>query len=199
MREYYEVLGLDENASMEEVESAYKKLKTKYSKDRFLEGEKGNEAAKKLTRIEEAYEEIKAHVHEQSTNKQNISFSAIEDCIRNDDLEGAQELLDNNFDRGANWHYLQSVVFYKKNWTNESKKQLEIAVDMDPTNAKYKDELAKLNKKIKHTEEAFHSGNANYQANENNGAQMGGSNCSAFADCCTTMCCMNLLCNGCCR
>ena len=199
MQEYYKVLGLDENASFEEVETAYKTLKTKYSKDRFLEGEEGNEAARKLTKIEEAYAEIKLSVNEENANNKNVSFSAIENCIKNDDLDGAQELLDNNFDRGAEWHYLQSVVFYKKNWTNESKKQLEIAVDMEPTNSKYKEELAKLNLKINRTEEKFNSGNANYQTEDPNQSQMGGSNCSAFADCCTTSCCMNMLCNACCR
>lgn len=199
MQEYYKVLGLDENASFEEVESAYKKLEKKYSKELFSEGEKGNEAAKKLTRIKEAYSEIKGHRYEKVDTNKYVSFSAVEECIKNGDLNGAQELLDNNFDRGAEWHYLQSVIFYKKNWTNESKKQLEIAVDMDPTNMKYKEELSKLNQRINRTEEKFHSGNANFQTEEQNQSQMGGSNCSSFVDCCTTWCCMNMLCNMCCR
>ena len=50
----------------------------------------------------------------------------------------AQTKLDDFNGRNAEWHYLQSVVFYKKNWVNESKKQLEIAISMDGSNEKYK-------------------------------------------------------------
>ena len=52
-------------------------------------------------------------------------------------------------ERNAEWHYLQAVIFYKKNWNNESKKQLEIAMQMDSNNPKYKNSYAKLNERIK--------------------------------------------------
>ncbi len=54
MQENYKILGISENASIEEVEVAYNELKAKYSKERFLEGEAGNNAAKMLTKIETA-------------------------------------------------------------------------------------------------------------------------------------------------
>ena len=47
----------NENATDEEVEVAYNNLREKYSKERFLEGEEGNIAAKKLTEVENAYRE----------------------------------------------------------------------------------------------------------------------------------------------
>lgn len=55
-------------------------------------------------------------------------------------------MLDNLTPRTAEWHYLQSIVFYKKNWFLESKKQLEFALSLDPQNMKYKNSLEKLNK-----------------------------------------------------
>ena len=58
MQEFYKILGIDEGASNEEVELAYKTLKEKYSKERFMEGEVGNNAAKMLTKVETAYFEI---------------------------------------------------------------------------------------------------------------------------------------------
>ena len=54
----YEVLGVTEDASLEEIKSAYETLKNKYMDERFLEGEAGNNAAKKLTEVENAYREI---------------------------------------------------------------------------------------------------------------------------------------------
>ncbi|MBQ7236291.1 MAG: hypothetical protein IJX03_03950, partial [Clostridia bacterium] len=58
MQEYYKILMISENASIEEIEAAYKKLKEKYSRERFYEGEVGNEAARLLTKVETAYHEI---------------------------------------------------------------------------------------------------------------------------------------------
>lgn len=197
MREYYEILGLNENASMEEVEKAYERLKRKYSEERFLEGEKGNEAAKNLTKIETAYREIKDGVAEKN-EKGKTDYSKIEEHIRSGALNDAQTELDNLFERDAEWHYLQSVVFYKKNWINESKKQLEIALSMDKDNEKYKNAYAKLLEKMSFNEKQFHSGNA-YGDQTADGRQMGGDTMNSCLSFCATWCCMNMLCNACCR
>ena len=202
MQEYYKILGISENATDAEVESAYLALKNKYSKDRFLEGDAGNEAAKMLTKVEEAYREIKSSRVFSSKETSGVDFSQVESCLKNNEINKAQDLLDNISERNAEWHYLQSVVFYKKNWYNECKKQLEIAVEMDRSNPKYKDALHKLNERLAFQESQFRSGNANYNASSsesNGGAQMGGNGCASFVDCCTTWCCINMLCNGCCR
>lgn len=199
MQEYYKILNLDESATDEQIEEAYKTLKAKYSRDRFLEGEEGNQAAKNLTKLEVAYAEIKASRIAFDDFGGNANMSDVEKCLREGDLTKAQQLLDDITDRNAQWHYVQSVLFYKKNWINESKKQLEIAMSMDPDNEKYKDSYQKLIAKINANSQQFHSGNANYNAG---GAgysdrQMGGSACGSYIDCCTTWCCMNMLCNMC--
>ena len=49
MKEYYELLGLDENATDEEIEKRYQELRAKYSEERWQDGEAGNEAARMLT------------------------------------------------------------------------------------------------------------------------------------------------------
>ena len=54
-RKDYDILGIPESATDEEVTARYEELKKKYSEDRFLEGEAGNEAARMLNRIEVAY------------------------------------------------------------------------------------------------------------------------------------------------
>ena len=198
MQEFYEILGVSENATDEEIEHAYKTLKTKYSKDRFLEGEAGNLAARNLTRLETAYEEIKnSRVFGKNTESRG-DYAEISRLIKDGKLDVAQTRLDGFSERDAEWHYLQSVIFYKKNWINESKKQLEIALSIDPDNAKYKDSYEKLKAKMQYAEKQFHSGNANYSTSAGRG-QMGGDECGTMADCCATWCCMNMLCNGCCR
>ncbi|MCQ2387631.1 MAG: DnaJ domain-containing protein [Clostridia bacterium] len=203
MQEYYDILGINESATDEEIEKAYEKLKNKYSKDRFLEGDAGNEAAKNLTKLENAYNEIKEYRAENIKNgNTTISYEEIEKLIKSRDYTLAQEKLDNVVDRDAEWHYLQSVIFYKKSWINESKKQLEIAMQMDPSNSKYKEAYTKLNQKINYNNSQFHSGNANYsnsQANDNANRQMGGSGLNDCFSFCATWCCMDMLCNMCCH
>ncbi len=202
MQEYYKILGVSENATIEEIEQAYKTLKAKYSRERFLEGDEGNRAAKNLTKLETAYYEVisakKSYKEEGDAKVED--FSEVESLIKKGDINGAQMKLDEKTERSAEWHYLQSVIFYKKNWTNESKKQLEIAMNMEPYNAKYSEAYTKLKQKMAFNDRQYQSGNANYNTanpNEVPSRQMGGTNdCLNF---CTTWCCMNLLCNICCH
>ena len=118
----YKLLGLSENATEEELTQRYQELRAKYSEDRWLDGEAGNEAARMLTKVENAYREILSARKEQKTEGQNSNqFEEISNLLREDKLSEAQEKLDECNDRGAEWHYLQAVIYYKKNWTNDSK------------------------------------------------------------------------------
>ena len=114
------------------------------------------------------------------------------------DLNGAQSKLDEITSREAEWHYLQSIIFYKKNWVNESKKQLEIALQLDPHNSKYSQSYTKLKEKTEFSQARFHSGNFNGQESQT-GRQMGGAGENDCCSFCTTWCCMNMLCNLCCN
>ena len=76
------------------------------------------------------------------------TFSDVKDAIKNKDFSRAQSLLDDNFDRNGEWHYYQAIIYYEKSWLQESKKQLEIALTLDPTNAKYQKALDNMKKKI---------------------------------------------------
>ena len=46
--EYYELLGVSEEASDEEIKESYRALKKKYNEERWLDGEAGNNAARML-------------------------------------------------------------------------------------------------------------------------------------------------------
>jgi len=145
MREYYEILGLKDDASMEEVEKAYERLKRKYSEERFLEGEKGNEAAKNLTKIETAYREIKEGVAEKN-EKGKTDYSKIEEHIRSGAYNDAQTELDNLFERDAEWHYLMGSVCWRRGWMDEARTYYQRAVNMAPGNMEYRNALAFMNR-----------------------------------------------------
>ena len=199
-----EILGLSEGATKEDVKSAYETLRAKYLEERFMEGEIGNNAAKMLTQIELAYNDLLSELSENATAEDSESaYAQVEDLIRQGNISEAQHVLDAFNERGGRWHYLQSVVFYRKNWINESKKQLEIAIQLEPENEKYKETYKKLNEKINY--DARNTANANqtvYQGQTINSAddnQMGGNFCANCIECCYLNLCINCLCNACCH
>lgn len=200
MNEYYELLGLSESATDEEIEARYEELKAKYKEERWQDGEAGNEAARMLSKIDVAYREILSARKEQrnNTDGQDV-YEEIADLLKAGDLSKAQARLDECNERSAEWHYLQAVVFYKKNWTSDSKKQLEIAMQMDPDNIKYRNAYGKMNAKNDYQKQSAYE-QQNPYANQApaDEPQMGGGFCDACAQCCFINLCANCLLNMCC-
>ena len=198
MNEYYNFLGVDENASDEEIEKRYAELKKKYEEDRWLDGEAGNEGAQNLTKLENAYAEIKA-ARAQKANSENGSaaLDEVSALLKDGKINEAQAKLDAFNERNAEWHYLQACVFYKKNWTNECKKQLEIAIDLDGDNKKYRDAYGKLNAKNDYEKRSAKNENESAPAYDED-KQMGGNACSQCISCCYTYLCVDCLFSLCC-
>ncbi len=204
-RDYYDLLGLDENATDEEIKERYAELKKKYNEDRWLDGEAGNEAARMLNKLDTAYVEIMAERREKSKNTDGKdAFEEIAELLKTDKLSEAQTRLDAFNERGAEWHYLQAVVFYKKNWSNESKKQLEIAMQMDPGNKKYQEAYGKINAKNDYARQSAqaqqdpYAGGGGAPINDPDAEQMGGNVCSNCISCCYTYLCVDCLFSLCC-
>lgn len=61
-----------------------------------------------------------------------------EKLVKKNKLDDAQAVLNGIAERGGRWHFIQSELYFKKNWTNESRKQLEIAMEKEPENETYK-------------------------------------------------------------
>ncbi len=203
----YSILGVFNDATDEEIEQRYQELKKNYEEDRFLDGDLGNQAAKNLTELKTAYAAIKAYRQEHSTAEGSYEglYKKVDEAIKANDLDKAQELLDGFNERSAEWHYLQAVVFYNKNWTNESKKQLEIAKEMEPLNEKYEQTYKRLVDKISKGGNATNGDwNKSYSQGNSSGQtygaepQMGGDSCFEFC-CRMAICnmCLNCCCNSC--
>ncbi len=203
MKKYYEFLGLPESATDEEIEARYQELKAKYDEERWQDGEAGNEAARNLTKLETAYRELIALRKEAQQNTQGKdAYEEISDLLKANNIAAAQARLDEFNERSAEWHYLQAVVYYKKNWTNDSKKQLEIAIEMDPSNQKYRAAYGKMNARAQEqyqqqqqqTQNPYARQNPNYDEPQ----QMGGNACSTCLSCCYTYLCVDCLFSLCC-
>lgn len=146
IKDPYKVLGLSEDASPEELKAKYEELKNVYGEQRFLAGEEGNEGARKLMELEEAWSMIQADLDRKTAKEQfGGDYGQIDNLVKQGKYDDAQAQLDAITDRTAEWHYFQALVFYKRDWLTESKKQLEMAVEMEPKNTKYKTALDKMN------------------------------------------------------
>ena len=194
----YEILGLPTNASMEQVESRYKELRAQYQRDRFLPGEEGEEACERLQQIEVAYRDILTSREEQNQSRDffdDNDYTQIQELISTGRLEEAQALLDERSVRDAEWHYIQSILFYKRNWFLESKKQLELACQMDPNNARYKQSLEKLTRILASNTISPDQMRTTSRPTNDNYSNMGAGN----GTCTGSSCGDCLLCNACCN
>ena len=196
-----ELFGLKEGATKEELNAAYEKLRARYLEERFMDGEVGNNAAAMLTRIEVAYSELLREFNESAmAGEDGNSYTRVEELLKDGNITEAQRVLDSFNERGGKWHYLQSVVFYRKNWISESRKQLEIAMQLEPDNEKYKETYRKLNEKISYdaqrSQDGVYQGQTINSGDEN---QMGGNFCADCIRCCYINMCLNCLCNSFCR
>lgn len=144
------ILGIDQNASQSEILEAYKTKRAEYQQHVFDEGEAGAQAARMLEQLDNAYQQAMETAQECSdvSGEGESVYDSVKQAIRNKDVDAAQRELDKMSYRGAEWHYYQSIVFYEKNWLNDSKKQLELALEMEPSNQKYSRALENLKKKI---------------------------------------------------
>ena len=202
----FEILGLPSTATRDEVKDKYNELRKQYLEDRFKPGDEGERAAEKLQELDVAYRDAMDAIDEReqranraanadnatSDNGATDDYESIRQQIKDNKLDEAQDALDQIIDRTAEWHYLQSILFYKRNWFLESKNQLEMACQMEPNNKRYKQSLDKLTKilasnTISPDQMRTSSSSTEDSRYYDNGTCTG----SACADC--------LLCNMCCN
>lgn len=188
---------LDPTCTDEELDAKYAALKAQYSEDRFLEGEAGKQGAIHLSELEEAYAQIHAA---RAQAKQNEMFGDDLDradaLIKEGKLDLAQQKLDTVSSRTGRWHYLQSIVYYKRNWYQDSLQQLNIAISLEPDNEQYKRSRELLEQNMKTTippeQQTGPQGAPPPQMDDS----MGMANCCQTL-CCASCCCDMMRCFGC--
>ena len=104
MRENYELLGVSESATDEEIIQKYNELRAKAKQDMWQDGEAGNEAARLLNKLDAAYSEIMSARKERSqttTEGAKDAYEEISDLLKADKLSEAQAKLDDFNERNA--------------------------------------------------------------------------------------------------
>lgn len=197
------VLGVSENSTQNELFDAYRELRAKYSDLRFCEGQEGADACAKLEEIEIAYREANDILRARYNVKYTGSnLSDVENAIKAGNMEEAQSILDNCHERSGNWHYLQSVIFYKKNWTSDALKQLDFACNLEPNNEKFaearRNMINKMNENTTNQNTSYYRNpntNKNAENQRSYSRETGNTQHRSFTAC---DCCSSLICADCC-
>ena len=148
MKNPYDVLGVPQGASKEQVNAAYRELLRRYQNS----GEQ-----KKIDELNEAYDSLimggsyssqSSYSSSQSSYSSFADYSDIRAKINSGRLDDAQTLLDGipEGSRDAQWYYLKGTIQQKRGWLEEAAKNFATASNLDPSNNTYKMAYNKVNK-----------------------------------------------------
>ena len=156
----YEVLGVNENASLDEIRAAYRRLALEYQSDELSGNPLSADAQKKMDIINEAYDNIiiqrggsgsdkkRAAYNSSYTYSDNHSnYSDVRNLLSQNRIEEAETILDGVYkdSRDAEWYYLRGKIYHRKGWLEEAYKSYSKACKLDPDNEEYRFELNSFN------------------------------------------------------
>lgn len=208
MNDPYQILGVSENASDEEIKKAYRELARKYHPDNYHDNPLADLAQEKMKEINAAYEQItkerssgrragggssyygggasyggyggyQGYGGSRSYSGQSSVLQQVRIAIQTGNISRAEALLDNYSDHNAEWNFLKGAVCYRRGWLDEALRYYRAAVKLDPGNAEYRQALEYM----EGTEDTSYSPTGSF-----------GTLCSGNP--CLSLCCLYTLCNG---
>ena len=202
MNDPYQILGVPETATDEEVKRAYRELARKYHPDNYHDNPLADLAQEKMKDINAAYEQITkmrsggrsggngyssagGYSGYQQYGGQSASGSSVLQQVRiaiqTGNISRAEALLANYSDHNAEWNFLRGAVCYRRGWMDEAKRYYQTACQMDPGNDEYRQALEFMERG---TQTAYRPGGQPF------GTEACGGNL------CLPLCCLWTLCNG---
>ncbi len=199
MKDPYSILGVKHDASDDEVKEAYRNLVRKYHPDNYTDDNPLKDLAnEKMQEVNEAYDEIqKMREDEKNGTAKSTDYSS---SYQSDPRYGEIRRLLNarrfgeaekklsqfsEYDCGAEWHYLKSVVLMHRGLVNDAMRELETACMMDPANPEYQKAKQMFNG------QARGYGSTYYGQMDNRRRR---SSTDEACDCCANLICMDCLC-----
>ena len=167
MKSPYQILGVDPNASDEEIKTAYRNLARKYHPDKYRDSDLAEMAEEKMKEINAAYEQIQemragrqgsgstgydpnqygsdsyqGSSYGSYTQGQNSTpfYIQVRQLINARRIAEAENMLLSvpEADRNAEWHFLMGTVCVNRGFYADAGHYFNTACAMDPNNAEYR-------------------------------------------------------------
>ena len=198
----YEVLGVPENASMDEIKKAYRKLSRLYHPDANINNPNKKQAEEKFKQVQEAYNQIIAARERGETggyggfygqsgqtsygnDEEAIKMQAAANYINSRQFREALNVLNGMGVRNAQWYYMRAVAHAGLGSNVNALEDAREALRRDPQNARYRMLVSQLESGGQWYQ-TMGSGYGYERPDENMG------------NCCWQCLLANLLCNCCC-
>ena len=205
MLDPYQVLGVERNASEDEIKKAYRTLSRKYHPDANVNNPNAAAAEEKFKQVQQAYEQIMKEremgssyggygsyqgpfgsygnpFEQQQQDEETIHFNAAMNYINAGHYKEAWNVLNNMERRTARWYYLAAHANRGLGNNVNALEYAQKAVSLEPNNMEY----VRFLDMMQHGGQWYQSRSGGY---DSSGFPMGG---------CCECCMINLFCNLCC-
>lgn len=192
MKNPYEVLGIREGASEDEIKKAYREQVKKYHPDQYQDNPLSRLAEEKLREVNEAYDYLMKNAAPRRDNSYNTNgggwenqsgndfFNQVKAHINTGNVKLAEDMLDSTGNRTAPWYYLKGLIFIRKGWYDEAYTHIQRAANMDPSNYEYRSALNRMN----NSNNAYRANSFNRGYNRQNPDLCTMCQCLWCSDCC---------------
>ena len=133
----YQILGVSQNASEDDIKKAYKELVKKYHPDQYQDNPLSDVAEEKMAEINTAYDEIMqmrrsgsgSYSYGYSSNNGSV-YASIRQMIQSGSVTDADRELEAipESSRNAEWFFLKGSICYARGWLGEASRYFSVVV-----------------------------------------------------------------------
>lgn len=155
----YEVLGVDSNATDDEIKKAYKQLSKKYHPDANMNNPNKEAYEEKFKEVQQAYDIIMKQRSGQGnyqefwnsytgqqhdSTQEEMYLNAARNYIQNGRYDEGMNVLNSIENKTAEWYFLRSNIYLRKGQRSAAIADARAAAAMDPGNMNYQQYLYSL-------------------------------------------------------